>query len=116
MVSVPELEYMAPPFCAGRRAALKARAPRRRVVSYSGMALAARRTDAMLLSCTQSVMVSVAREAYMAPPSCAGRRAALKEGAPRRRVGSYSGVGLAAQRTQAALLLSCTQLVMVSVS
>ena len=52
----------------------------------------------------------------MAPPDCAGRRAVLKEGAPRRRAVSYSDVALAAQRTEDALLLSCTQLVMVIVA
>ena len=85
-------------------------------MSYSDVGLAAQRTrPALLLSCTQLVMVSVPPEEYMAPPYCAGRRAALKEGALRRRVVSYSDVGLAAQRTQVALLLSCTQSVMVSV-
>ena len=56
---------MAPPRCTGRRATLKARAPRRRAVSYAGVGLAAQRTSSMpsyaalLLSCTQVVMVTV---------------------------------------------------------
>ena len=87
-------------------------------MSYSVVwGLVAQRTpqglSARLLSCTQLVMVTVAMKEYVAPALCAGRRAVLKEGAPRRRVVSYSGVGLAAQRTLPALLLSCTQLVSV---
>ena len=87
------------------------------MLGYRDVGLAAQRTSlALLPSSTQSVMLNMPSELIlMAPPYCAGRRAALKEGAPRRRVVSYSDVGLAAQRTLVALLLSCTQSVMVSV-
>ena len=60
-------------------------------------------------------MVTLSKKEYVAPPLCTGRRAILREGAPRRRDVGYSGVGLAAQRTPPALLLFCTQLVMVTV-